>query len=375
MSVTSSGGARRIACYLDPDAVGGMEQSLSTLLAGLDERYEVEMLSTDVEIASTIAAARPGTLVTAVPRVMGKSDVTAMWELRRAFHRAAPDLTLVSHGQLYAGQYGILAAALTRRPIMSVVHCVLPRTDVLQARLMRGAARFVSKFVAVSDAVALATASELHLPLSRLTVVHNGVPEASSPPPPIRRASNDRRVLGCVGRLSKEKGYDVALRALAQLPDCELVFLGDGKELGKLRRMAASLGVHERVHFEGWVAPPWTERWRFDALLVPSRYEGFGLVAVEAMVAGIPVVASDVAGLSEVVRDGQTGILVRPDEPEELISATRRLLDDAALRNDLVAHAHADACTRFSPDTMVHQYENLFDEVLGVSGARSVHAS
>ncbi len=372
--MTQDDRVRRIACYLDPVAVGGMEQSLATLLAGLEERYEVEMLSTDVEIAATIAAARPGTRVTKVPRVMGKSDVTSMWELRRAFNRAAPDMTLVSHGQLYAAQYGILAAALSRRPIVSAVHCVLPKSDALQARLMRSAARFVNTFVAVSDAVALATASELRIPLSRVSVIYNGVPEPTSPPPPIRRGSDDRRVLGCVGRLSREKGYDVALHALAQLPDCELVFLGDGKEVGKLRRIAASLDVHERVHFEGWVPPPWTRRWNFDALLVPSRYEGFGLVAVEAMVAGIPVVASDVAGLGEVVRDGQTGILVRPDQPDELASATRRVLDDAALRRDLVARAYADAGSRFSPATMVHHYESLFDDVLGVPGARRVHA-
>lgn len=208
----------------------------------------------------------------------------------------------------------------------------------------------------------------MNLAPGSVTIIHNGVPEPEPEPEPMRMpphcGDDNRRLLGCVGRLSSEKGYDVALRALVDLPDCHLVFLGEGPELGKMRRMAASLGVNDRVRFEGWVPPPWTARWRPDVLLVPSYYEGFGLVAVEAMLAGIPVVASDVAGLSEVLMDGKTGLLVEPGEPDELVRATRRLLDDVDLRDELVVHARDDARRRFSPSTMVEAYQSLFDEVL-----------
>ena len=172
-------------------------------------------------------------------------------------------------------------------------------------------------------------------------------------------------MIGCVGRLSPEKGYDVALKALVELPDCDLAFLGEGPELGTLQRTAASLGVNDRVRFAGWVPPPWPEHWRFDVLLVPSRYEGFGLVAVEAMLAGIPVVASDVAGLSEVLTDEKTGLLVEPDEFAGFVRATRRMLDDVDLRDELVLHAFEDARRRFSAATMIGCYESLFDDVIG----------
>jgi len=355
---------RRLCVYLDPRGFGGMERSLATLLDGLDARYAVELISTDQDIASEIAQARAGTRVTVVPRVMGKLDLASIRAHVRAFRTSAPDLVVTCHGQLYAAQYGIMASVLTRCPVVAVIHCILPSTDRVQAMLLRNASRFVARFIGVSESVARATESELHLAPGAVTVIYNGVPEPAPATTELRARERGRRILGCVGRLSPEKGYDVALHALAELPDCELVILGEGPQLGKLRRIASSLGVSDRVSFEGWVPPPWTARWPIDALLVPSRYEGFGLVAVEAMLAGIPVVASNVAGLSEVLMDGKTGLLVEPDQPDDLARATRRVLDDRDLREEVVGNAREDARGRFSPGTMVASYEALFDEVL-----------
>ena len=356
---------RRLCCYLEPTGFGGSEQWLGFLLGGIDARYEVELVTTDEDIAREIARARPGTVVRAVPQVERKFDVGAIRAHRQAFAQARPDLTLVSHGQLYACQYGIVTAWPTRRPVVSVVHCVLPRTDALQAVLMRGASKLVTRFVGVSNAVAGATEAELHLRPGSITVIHNGVPEPG--PMALAPAAGERArpVLGCVGRLTDEKGYDVALRALVQLPDCELVILGEGARLGELQQLAASLGVLGRVHFEGAVPWPWAEHRRFDVLLVPSRYEGFGLVVVEAMLAGIPVVATNVAGLAEVVTDEKTGLLVDPDRPEQLAWATRRMLDDAALRHEVAARGREEARARFGVAGMVAAYESLFDELLG----------
>ncbi len=338
---------------------------MSTLLGGLDDRYAVEVVGTDEAVASAIARSRSGSNVAVVPRVTSKFDIGSMRAHMRAFRAADPDIVLVAHGQLYQGQYGIMAAALTRRPIVSVVHCVISRTDRVQTTLMRATSKVVARFVGVSDSVCRATEAELKLAPGQVSLIHNGVPEPALARTPPRRSDGGRRLIGCVGRLSPEKGYDVALKALVELPDCDLAFLGEGPELGTLQRTAASLGVNDRVRFAGWVPPPWPEHWRFDVLLVPSRYEGFGLVAVEAMLAGIPVVASDVAGLSEVLTDEKTGLLVEPDEFAGFVRATRRMLDDVDLRDELVLHAFEDARRRFSAATMIASYESLFDDVIG----------
>jgi glycosyltransferase involved in cell wall biosynthesis len=360
----SSSPPRRLCCYLDSESFGGAERTLAVLLEGLNPRDEVQLVVTDETIGAEIARSRPGTHVTPVPQVTSKLDLSAIRAHQKVFRAAKPDLFLISHRQLYAAQYGIVAAALTRRPIVSVVHCVVARTDVIQTNLMRGASKFVARFVGVSDSVARDTESQLHLAPGTVDVIYNGVPQTTTPTTPPHPRDSARRLLGCVGRLSPEKGYDVALHALAALPDCELVILGEGPQLGKLRRIAASLGINDRVRFEGWVPPPWTDSWRFDALLVPSHYEGFGLVAVEAMLAGIPVIASDVAALREVLSDEKTGLLVQPGRPDELARAAQRLLDDDELREELVAHAREDARQRFSVSTMVGSYEALFDDLL-----------
>jgi glycosyltransferase involved in cell wall biosynthesis len=346
-----------------------MERSLAILLEGLDDRFAVTVVSTDGEIAERVCEGRPGTAVTLVPRVASKFDLGAIRSQRRALAAAAPEVTLVSHPQLYSCQYGILAAWAARSPILSVVHCVLPRTDALQALLMRGAARLVTRLVGVSEAVARDAEAALHLPAGSVGVVYNGIPEVGPAAACEEtgggcRPRGQRRLLGCVGRLSSEKGFDVAVRALRTLPDCDLVVVGVGPRRGELEALARSLGVAERVSFDGWVPWPWTEHRCFDAVLVPSRYEGFGLVAVEAMAAGMPVVASKVAGLAEVVTDGVTGLLVDPDDPAALAGAVRRVLDDADLRGRLVAGGHDEARRRFSASAMVSAYEHILDALV-----------
>ena len=95
---------------------------------------------------------------------------------------------------------------------------------------------------------------------------------------------------------------------------------------------------------------------KIDILVLPSAAEGFGLVLIEAMAAGIPVVATNVAGIRDVVRDGMTGLLVQPFAPAELWRAIDRLLNDLSLRNRLVAQARVDVVRRFSWDVVLPQY-------------------
>ena len=116
-------------------------------------------------------------------------------------------------------------------------------------------------------------------------------------------------------RLTSQKGIDVAIRALPLLPDdTVLVVLGEGPERGALERLAQDVGVEGRVFLRGRV--PDVAAWlrRATVLVHPARWEGFGLGVLEAMLAGLPVVASSVSSLPELVVDGETGVLVVPDD-------------------------------------------------------------
>lgn len=147
------------------------------------------------------------------------------------------------------------------------------------------------------------------------------------------------RVVGVVGRLRREKGHHVLLEALPiiaeRIPQIVLLVVGDGPDRGELLELADRLGVAERVRWLGEVTP--TEVWQLYAIMevvaVPSLFEGFGLVAAEAMAAGRTVVASDVDGLAEIVEGDVTGILVPPGDPTALAEGISALLkDDATIR-------------------------------------------
>ena len=146
-----------------------------------------------------------------------------------------------------------------------------------------------------------------------------------------------------VGRIQAHKGIDVALRAVAAIERAHLTVIGgpsgqDGhNELTALHRLANDLGVRDRVHF---LAPQPHDQLAAayraaDVLVVPSRSESFGLVAAEAQACGLPVVATRVGGLSYVVEDGVSGILVDPHKPEEYTKALRKILEDPDLAERL----------------------------------------
>jgi glycosyltransferase involved in cell wall biosynthesis len=138
-------------------------------------------------------------------------------------------------------------------------------------------------------------------------------------------------LVGFVGRLTRQKGVDVLLRAFAQVekvfPTARLILAGDGPDRPALAALAKSLGL-QRVMFLGWRGDAADILADVDLLAVPSRWEGFGLVALEAMALGKPVVASRVSALPEIVVPEETGLLASPGDPGELAEAIRMLLSD-----------------------------------------------
>ena len=162
---------------------------------------------------------------------------------------------------------------------------------------------------------------------------------------------SDCVVVGFSGRLAAIKGVDILLHALVQLqdgfPQLRLVIVGDGAERASLQAFVATHGLGGRVHFAGRLVRDEVlgAIKGFDLAAVPSREEGFGLSALEAMAAGVPVVASRVDALEEVVVDGQTGLLFTPEDPASLAEALARLASDVTLRRQLgdAGAAHAAA--------------------------------
>jgi glycosyltransferase involved in cell wall biosynthesis len=186
----------------------------------------------------------------------------------------------------------------------------------------------------ITDAHAYFQVERVGIPASKLVTIRYGLDELPEPwgANPADDVPVDARVLLAVCRLEPQKGVDVAVRALPAVrerhPRAELVVLGEGRERERLRALAEELDVP--VHLLGRV--PDVAAWlRRAALLVhPVRWEGFGLAVLEAMLAELPVVATRVSSMPELVSDGETGLLVGADDPGALAAAVVRVLDDPA---------------------------------------------
>jgi glycosyltransferase involved in cell wall biosynthesis len=205
------------------------------------------------------------------------------------------------------------------------------------------------------------------LPDGSVHVVHNGVPD--TPIEPLERPT-DGPVIGTVGRFAPQKGQDVLVKAMEDLPGVTAVMVGDGEGRAELAGLAERLGVSDRVLMPGWSADPRPWLPSFDVFVLPSRVEGLPLVIIEAMLASRPVVATRVDGIPEEIVDGVTGLIVPPEDPPALASAVRELLQDPERRERMGREGREVALRRFSVERMVAGYEALYRELVPAAYAR-----
>jgi glycosyltransferase involved in cell wall biosynthesis len=170
--------------------------------------------------------------------------------------------------------------------------------------------------------------------------------------------------IGSLGRLDRMKGYDLLIPALTRLPQARLVILGEGDQRPALERLAREAGVAERVELPGWDPDPRARLADWDVFCLPSRSEGFPLSIVEAMLAGLPVVATRVGSVAEAVQDGETGLLVDSDDEEGLGDLLERLADPH-VRARLGQAGRERAAKLFTVERMAESYRTLYDEMLG----------
>lgn len=177
------------------------------------------------------------------------------------------------------------------------------------------------------------------IPPARVEVLVNPAPEVAAVVP----ASLPGNTFVFVGRLTEQKALTVLLDALVDVPGARVELVGDGPQRALLVRRAEELGLASRVHFAG--ALPREEGLAHlagaRAAVLPSAWENLPHAAVEALAVGVPVIATAVGGVPEVVRDGENGLLVPPNDPGQLAAALSRVLESDALRDELAGSARA----------------------------------
>jgi glycosyltransferase involved in cell wall biosynthesis len=334
--------------------IGGSERHLLTLLPALAERgVDVSFLGLD----DTSRAPDPFYEALTVPfeRVPAPRDLDPRLAVRVL--RAARRADLVHTHLVHADVYGALGA----RRLVSTKHNDDPFRAGAFRFVERTLARRAARIVAITKVLARFQVERVGLPAEKVEVIHYGLDE-----PPAAWGANlpddlpgTARVLLAVCRLEPQKGLDVAVRALPDIrtrhPDAVLVVLGEGPQREQLERLARELDVP--VFLPGRV-PDVTE-WlgRADLLVHPARWEGFGLALLEAMLASLPVVATRISSIPEIVVDGETGLLVPAEDAAALAAAVSRVLHDPG---ELGAHGLRRARAEFSVARMADRTLDVY---------------
>jgi glycosyltransferase involved in cell wall biosynthesis len=165
--------------------------------------------------------------------------------------------------------------------------------------------------------------------------------------------------VGFIGRLDPVKRIPDLLAAVAKLPAVSLDLWGEGSYRPVVEATIARLGLADRVKLHGAIASPHEALQQMDVLVLPSEAEGFGLVLIEAMAAGVPVVATNVAGIRDVVRDQQTGLLVPARDPAALAHAIEQVLSDSSLRSRLTEAGRREVQAKYTWDRVLPIYRLL----------------
>jgi glycosyltransferase involved in cell wall biosynthesis len=176
-----------------------------------------------------------------------------------------------------------------------------------------------------------------------------------------------------VGRLQPQKGLDTLLEALAQLkiayPDFywQLEIFGEGPSRRQYETLTAELGTTEQVQFAGYVPDLLQRIPGADIFILPSRAEGMSNALLEAMAAGLPCIATEISGNTDLIQDGLNGLLVPPDDAEALATTLEKLLDSRSLREKLGRHARETVCQKYSIEAVANRYLELYQNLLGSS--------
>jgi glycosyltransferase involved in cell wall biosynthesis len=356
-----------------PERGAGAEMVLVEAAARLDpERFRVicGLLTPD---ADRVIPARLATLDFNLPGLNGWVWLRFFFHLCWVIYRRRVDAIHVN--SYVPGNYARLAAALMQVPIVIDHWHGFTRFNRKRRLICRALGRFTDLSLAVSRGVKDYLVAEIGLDPAKIRVVPNGVDlaalDAARPGPIVRRElglPEGVPVIGLVGRLDHwGKGHKELFQAMVSLqashPVCALI-VGGGRRQAEMRELAASLGLGESVHFLGQRQDVPDLLQAMDILVLPSYSEGVSLALLEAMAAGLPVIATAVGGLPDVVADAETGLLIPPKDAAALAGAITRLLTDPARAQQLGANARTHVRERYSLDRLGREINEIYGELV-----------
>jgi glycosyltransferase involved in cell wall biosynthesis len=361
----------RVGLVIGQLSYGGAESQVYELARGLAARHEVVVycLSASSEPYGTRLADAGISVRRLVAR--GPLDVSRVTRLAASLRS---DRIEIAHAFLFiASAYAYLATRLTPgvRLVASARNCKLEPSAVRRA-VMRRAFRAADAVICNSREVAAFAERHYHAPRESVHVVYNGVDAERFAVP--RREHEGLRI-GTIGRIEAQKNLGLFLRAAREIaaanPTATFEIAGAGSLLDVMSAEARALGVAERVSFVGPVADVPGFLAGLDQFWLTSDWEGTPNVLLEAMAAGVPVIATAVGGTPEIIEAERTGLLVPSGDVTALVAAASRLMQDRRLAGAMGERAREAVRDRFSIAAMVRATERVYGTAMGARGERS----
>ena len=354
-------------------AVGGAEEMVLNLVRHLPPRFDRAVICIDRPGPIGLEVQKSGVRFSALGLRPGLRRPADVLRLQQAIH--ASDPTIIHTFLLTASLYGRFAAMLADTPIVIGTEVnIYARKQRAHRVAERWLMRHTDAVIASAGSVRDFYVDQIHADPAKVEVIYNAVDWSQLETTMTRdewRASigvpAGVPAAGIIARLTEQKAHRVLFEAIASRPELQalhLIVVGDGELGDELGRRVEQLGIAGRVHFTGARRDLGDVLNAIDLFVMPSLWEGLPLSLVLAMGAGLPVIASRVAGIPEVVLDNVSGVLVAPGDVPQLARALDRVLRDDAFRRSLGNEARRFVTPRFGVDGYIASMTALYDRLI-----------
>lgn len=361
------------------EAAGGVERYLQTLFKYSDknqvenilvcsQHYNYSVMKTLADCVIVLKMAH---------NIEPKSDLKVERTLRRIIKQLKPDIVYAHSSK--AGAFARIADLGIKNKVIYNPHGWAFNMQQSKAKkemykwVEKISAHFCDKIVCISDAEKESALKNKICKSSKLQVIYNGIDlkEVKNAVPKTRKELNipeDAFVVGMVSRLSRQKAPDVFVKSAKlikkKIPNAYFLMVGDGELRNQIEKMIHHFHIDSSFTITGWVDNPISYMKILDVGMLLSRWEGFGLVLPEYMACGVPIIATNVDAIPNIIENGKNGILVSKNDYQEVAKAMGNLVDNEYLRHNLINTAKLVVEQKYSIKRVVRETLSLYNLVL-----------
>ena len=360
---------------------GGVDCYLRMLLAHMDRNRFVQILicSSDYSKDEYQGLVEEFIQIEMRNSLSFVEDAETVYRVRKLIKRYHPDIIYCHSSK--AGGIGRIANMGTGIPLVYNPHgwSFNMKGARLKSLIYLWIERLLSpltnQYIAISNYEKLSAVQNRVVKADKIKVIFNGIDfvtvDEEVKSSIVTRASlnipNDAYLIGMVGRISQQKAPDIFVRAAAvlkkSLPNSYFMIVGDGDQRNEIERLVKECGLNGRILITGWVDNPIAYSNLFDQAVLLSRWEGFGLVLVEYMKLGKPIVATEVDAIPDLITDHENGLLVETDNVEQIVSAIQEIMNDNKLKSKLISNGMMRAKAFFNIQRVACEHDSLFMKI------------